>query len=271
MKNRRVLRPSGVITLTTDFGLRDTFVGQMKGVILSINRCASIVDITHEIEQYSVDKANYLISGFYRYFPPKTIHVGIVDPGVGSMRRGLIIDYDGHFFIGPDNGIFSSILRHRDKNKVVQITNTKYTLRSHSPTFQGRDVFAPVAGWLSIGIPIDDFGSPIDDPVVLDLEVPRFEQNEIHGRVVLIDRFGNCITNIKSDHIKDWDFEVVFRDKVLEPSSYYEESRDKGISCIINSSGFLELFVYRGSASKTYDIKESQPITVRLLKNRSGR
>ncbi|MCX8027768.1 MAG: SAM-dependent chlorinase/fluorinase [Thermodesulfovibrionales bacterium] len=265
MKGRPVTKPSGVITLTTDFGTKDTFIGQMKGVILSINKKVNIVDITHEIEPFSVSKACFLIQEFYRYYPLKTIHICVVDPGVGSMRRGLVIFSNGHFFIGPDNGIFTNILSSGNDETIVAISNPKYILRSDSATFHGRDVFASVAGWLSKGIDIKEFGSVVDDPIILNLEKPQVDTNMIIGRVVVIDRFGNCITEIKDADTSGRQFEVFFRDEPLGLVSYYEEAQQKGLSCIINSSGFLELFVYKANASQLYDIKEGETVMVRFI------
>lgn len=264
MKRYPALKSSGIITITTDFGIKDSFVGQMKGVILSVNKKAQIIDITHEIEPFSVIKANYTISEFYKYFPQNTVHICIVDPGVGSTRRGLVISFKGHYFVGPDNGIFTDILSSPDDKTVVEISNTKYILRTDSPTFQGRDVFAPVAGWLSRNISIDEFGSPVKDPVLLAMQRPQVLSDMICGRVILIDRFGNCITDIKGDYLKDRQFQVFLGNELLETVNYYEEAEGRGLSCIINSSGYLELFVYRGRASDTQDIKEGQMVTVRL-------
>lgn len=265
MKGRPATKPSGVITLTTDFGTKDAFIGQMKGVILSINKKVNIVDITHEIEPFSIHKACLLIQEFYRYYPLRTIHICVVDPGVGSMRRGLVIFSRGHFFIGPDNGIFTNILCSSNDETIVKISNPKYILRSDSATFHGRDVFASVAGWLSKGIDIKEFGDVVNDPVILNLEKPKFDSKAIIGRVVVVDRFGNCITDIKDFDISGRQFDVFFRGEPLGIVHYYEQAQQKGLSCIINSSGFLELFVYKANASQLYDIKEGETVTVRFI------
>ena len=142
---------SKIITLTTDFGYSDPFVGQMKGVMLSINPDLKIVDITHDIESHCIEDASFVLYNSYKYFPEGTIHVVVVDPGVGSSRRAIILKVEGHYFVMPDNGLISYVVK--DKYfKAVKIENKKYILRAESPTFQGRDVFAPVSAWLSRGV-----------------------------------------------------------------------------------------------------------------------
>src|SRR6185295_1940715 len=151
-----------IVTLTTDFGRSDHFAGVMKGVILGICPGAPIVDITHECGAYDIDEAAFTIAQVYRYFPPKTVHVVVVDPGVGTARRPILIEAAGQFFVGPDNGVFGFILS-REKHKVRVITSRKYLLHPVSQTFHGRDVFAPVAAHLSKGIPPSRIGPLIDD------------------------------------------------------------------------------------------------------------
>ena len=190
------------ITLTTDFGSKDPFVGIMKGVIVSINPSVKIIDITHNISPQSILEAAYTLEMSYASFPHKTIHVAVVDPGVGSARRPLLVATDYHYFIGPDNGVFSRIYRLTESLTVIHITAEHYFLPQRSSTFHGRDIFAPVAAWMSKGIDIERFGDPITDYVILqEPALISSSNNVVEGEVVYIDRFGNLMTNIPGEKI----------------------------------------------------------------------
>ncbi|MCX8069931.1 MAG: SAM-dependent chlorinase/fluorinase [Thermodesulfovibrionales bacterium] len=261
MKNE--IKPSGIITLTTDFGSKDSFIGQMKGVILSINHKALIVDITHKITPFSIKEGAYILSSFYKYYPKGTIHIAIVDPGVGSQRRGLLINCNGHFFIGPDNGLFTPLIQSGKVELIIDLKAKHYFNQSISPTFHGRDVFAPVAAWLSKGEPLDNFGDVIDNINMIHLQKPVISENKIVGTVNHIDNFGNVITNITEDMIANKDFVVTIKGHDVSPVSYYEQARGRGLSCLINSSGHLELFIYQDSCKDFLDISEDDKIIVR--------
>ncbi len=154
------MKPSGIITLTTDFGLTDPYVAMMKGVILSINPTAKIIDITHLIGAGSISQAAAVIQEIYPYFPQGTIHVAVVDPGVGTERRLLALEAKSHFFVGPDNGVFWPVLMNDQNSRLVHLTETKYFLPHVTKTFHGREIFAPVAAYLSLGIPLEGMGIP---------------------------------------------------------------------------------------------------------------
>lgn len=254
-----------VITLTTDFGTKDPFVGEMKGVILSISSHAFIVDITHEITPQDIHEAAFIIGSSYRYFPPGSIHVAVVDPGVGSARRPLLIAAGGHFFIGPDNGIFSSAVSSSEIVRAVHITEEKYMLAKDSPTFQGRDVFASAAAWFSGGVIMEQFGPFITDYVTISLPAPLRTEGRVEGEVIYIDRFGNAITNIKKSDLKEFGghFYVEVKDMTLSPAPYYAQSAEKALGCLVNSSGHVEVFAGMGSAAELFGIKKGQPVTVR--------
>ncbi len=255
-----------MITLTTDFGYKDPFVGMMKGVILSINPDVQIVDITHGISPYNIMEAAVVIGESYKYFPPKSIHVVVVDPGVGSARRPILIETAEHIFVGPDNGVFTEIFNSYSSFQVLHITADYYFLHKQSSTFHGRDVFAPVAAWLSRGIRAINFGEPITDYVKLELPVPSIESNRISGEVIFLDRFGNAITNIKAEHLqatlqKDT-LRVLVKDRHIDIKSHYSEADDNEPHALINSSGHLEIFVYMRSASETLGINVGDPVSV---------
>jgi S-adenosylmethionine hydrolase len=262
-----------IITLTTDFGYEDPFVGVMKGVILSINPEAEIVDLTHGIRHHDIREAAYTIGMNFHYFPDDTLHIVIVDPGVGSQRRPLLLLSDHHYFLGPDNGVFSYVLQMEHETlDVLHVTADHYFLKKRSPTFQGRDVFAPVAGWLSRGVQFDKFGEPITDYKKIPLPVPlAAPEGAVQGEVIFMDGFGNAITNIrKADIDKACNFKeigpckVMFRGKEVPLKSFYEEG-EKGILCsVVNSSGLLEFFISGGNAREQSGIAVGEHVTVVL-------
>ncbi|MDQ5846979.1 MAG: SAM-dependent chlorinase/fluorinase, partial [Acidobacteriota bacterium] len=196
--------PGPLITLLTDFGTADYFVGAVKGVILSINPAATIVDITHEIPPQDIEAAAFTLLAAYATFPLKTVHVAVVDPGVGSSRRPILVEAAGQFFVGPDNGIFSYLCDSVKNSQVFHLTNAKYFRQPVSPTFNGRDVFAPVAAAISNGADPQQLGDKIKDYVRLKPLMPeKSRKGEIKGRVIHIDRFGNCVTNITRKDVPD--------------------------------------------------------------------
>ena len=255
-----------IITLTTDFGYKDPFAAEMKGVILSINPNATIIDMTHSIQPQDIEEAAYVIGSGFSYFPSGTIHMVVVDPGVGSGRKPLVLEAGGLYFVGPDNGVFSHILHLLSPVKGVHITEEKYMLSKNSPTFHGRDLFAPVAAWLSKGLTPEAFGPPVKDFVNFPVPRSEVEHGSISGEVIYIDRFGNAITNIKgADLISFANHYVVEVDNtIVQPVKYYAQAGEKSLSCLINSSGYLELFVNKGNAAEKYGIKKGEKVILRM-------
>ncbi len=264
------------ITLTTDFGLKDPFVGIMKGVILGINPKAQIIDLSHNISRHNVFEASQVISMSCGYFPPKTIHVVVVDPDVGGRRRPLLIVTGDYYFIGPDNGIFTPVFEKQQSNvfTVVHLSSSHYFLPMSGSTFHGRDIFAPVAAWLSKGVDSSRLGEQIMDYRTITVPTPALvNNNTFEGEIISIDIFGNAITNIKRDDLtrlnivasKD-QFMVIFRDKQLPVADYYADPCVPGttLSVIINSFGHLELFVCRDSAAGKFGIKIGDSVSVLL-------
>ncbi|MEW6600426.1 MAG: SAM-dependent chlorinase/fluorinase [Nitrospirota bacterium] len=265
---------SPIITLTTDFGLKDPFAGLMKGVMLSINPHAKIVDITHNIQRHNVFEASQVIAMSYKYFPTTTIHIAVVDPGVGSMRRPILVVTEDHYFIGPDNGVFSPIFEMLKSTffKVYHVTASHYYLPIEGSTFHGRDIFAPVAAWLSKGVDSNKMGEQIDDYITLPVPKPSIEENNsIAGEIVSIDNFGNAVSNIKKDDLAKLadtasadKFRIIFNDQQLSLAGYYAENENRTLSAVINSFGHLELFVFTESASAKHNIKIGDRVIVRL-------
>ncbi len=196
--------PVRVITLLTDFGTTDYFVGAVKGVILSVNPHALLVDITHDVTPHDIEEAAFTLLAAHSAFPKGSIHVAVVDPGVGSSRRPVAIESAGQYFVGPDNGIFSYVCERFGADKIIHLTNEQYFAQPVSQTFNGRDIFAPVAGALSLGVQAETLGTAVNEYVRLrSLQVERDESGKIAGRIIHIDRFGNCVTNFTRDVLKD--------------------------------------------------------------------
>lgn len=247
------MKTSGIITLTTDFGLQDPYVGIMKGVLLSICPTARIIDISHQVKPGSIFEAASLIQDAFPFFPKDTIHVGVIDPGVGGKRRPIIVDTGGHIFVGPDNGLFWPIIRSHHEAIITHLTKKAYFLSPISETFHGRDIFAPVAAHLTRGVDPSDMGPIIDDPTELALPEPNQEGAAILGQVIRVDRFGNLITNIGRDLLEPFPEtgQPIIRvgDLIIEGiSKTYSEVGEGGMLALIGSSNRLEISVYLGRA-----------------------
>lgn len=251
-----------VIALLTDFGTRDYYVGAMKGVILAIDQRAVVVDITHDIPPQDVRAAAFVLRACYRDFPTGTIFLCVVDPGVGTDRRGMIAAAGGYHFVGPDNGLFSFILS--ADATVYEITNDLYFRTPVSPTFHGRDIFAPVAAHLSLGVSPEKFGPTIDLPVIISsATVSRTAGGRLEASVIYIDRFGNIVTNISAaDAVQPIEIEMggaVIRNR---RETYAGAPTDEPFM-IIGSAGLLEISIDSGSAADKLDAKVGDQIIAR--------
>lgn len=261
-----------VITLTTDFGLEDPFVGVMKGVILSIAPDATLVDLNHGVAPHDISAAALTIGMNYRFFPERTVHLVVVDPGVGSRRRPILVAAENHYFVGPDNGVFSMVYgREKNTPRVYHITAEGYFLRKKSPTFQGRDVFAPVAAWLATGTNVEDFGEPITDFERIDLPLPKVGSGFIRGEIILIDKFGNCIANISQAEIDELQRQrpgaelAVYLEGMKVPlRQYYGQAKTGTLAALINSSDYLEFFRNRESAAVRSRIRVGQKVEMKF-------
>ncbi|MGD0883517.1 MAG: SAM-dependent chlorinase/fluorinase [Thermodesulfovibrionales bacterium] len=261
-----------IITLTTDFGDKDPSSAIMKGTIFSINPQARIVDLTHEISKYDVREAALIIGMSFHEFPPRSIHVVVTDPGVGSARRPIMVIADDYYFIGPDNGVFSMIYNRHERYKVVQLTSEHYFRHERSATFHGRDIFAPVAAWLSRGIVADNFGVEIKDVMKLPIPSPSMPtRTALEGEVIYIDTFGNAITNIRDEDLKtlraqkpDASVRFLIKGHEVALKQYYSQVENRGLYALINSMNYLELFAYRGHASREFDIQVGDTLGILL-------
>ena len=258
----------GILTLTTDFGLADHFVGAMKGVILGIAPRARIVDITHEIAPYNVNEAAFVIAQAWHYFPKDTVHVVIVDPGVGSARRPILAAAAGHYFVAPDNGVLTMVYDAAPA-KVRAITNQKLMLPRVSRTFHGRDIFAPAAAHRSAGVPVTRFGKPVDDYVrAAALKPARLRQDAWRGRILKVDRFGNLITNLHVDEfpdIKTQPMELrVGLERVHRLALTYAETEIGEVFAIVGSSGYIEIAANQASAAQTLGCGAGAPVELEI-------
>ena len=243
---------SGIITLTTDFGLADHYVGVMKGVMLTIHPEARLVDVSHDIASHSIAEAAFTVAQAYRYFPQGTVHVVVVDPGVGTERRPIVVDAGGHHFVAPDNGVLSQVYE-RETPSVRSVDAERYALKPTSRTFHGRDVFAPVAARLSKGTPSREFGELISDYVRLAPTAPRLiEPGRWQGRILHVDRFGNLVTSFPADLIRDESrfHHLTAGGKAVDSFvEAYALGPDDSPFVIAGSSGYLEVSINRASAA----------------------
>ncbi len=249
-----------LITLTTDFGLRDPFVGIMKGVMLAINADVKLVDLTHEVESFGVLEGALTLAESYRYFPPGTIHLVVVDPGVGSERRPILVSTPDCVFIGPDNGIFTLVYEREPAFEVRHIIAEQYFRRPVSRTFQGRDIFAPVAAWLTRGRPPEHFGPVIGDYVRVEIPKPVPSGEGLTGSVLRVDKFGNVTTNFRPGDLPAPFRLLIHKRAITRLVSSYSEGNPGEIFAIVGSAGFVEMSARESSAAAILKAKKGDPV-----------
>ncbi len=246
-----------IITLTTDFGGTDHFVGTMRGVILGVNPAAQVVDLCNSVGSFDVLDGALTIAQAYKYFPTDTIHMVVVDPGVGSARRPLLVTTSKHYFLAPDNGVLSLVMEQEERVSVRHITAEHYFLQPLSNTFHGRDIFSPCAGWLSKGVEAEKFGDEITDFVRFTLPKPKMvAERALKGAVLKADKFGNLITNITPENAAPV-FTVNAQVKITVGQGSasgifdnYAQGKPGELFAVLNSMGFLEIACNRGSAAQ---------------------
>jgi S-adenosylmethionine hydrolase len=240
-----------VITLLTDFGLSDAYVGVMKGVIAQSNPTLTVIDLTHQIPPQNIAAARFNLMNVVPYFPKGTVHIAVVDPGVGSQRRGIAIQIEAGFLVGPDNGLFSGVLKQNLVIKAVELTNYQYW-RTPTPsnTFHGRDIFAAVGAHLASGVLIEELGNVIEPKTLVQLaiEEPIVTDSEITGCIQYIDHFGNLITNISANNVQGKTWSVVVKDNQIFGSQTYSNRKIGEVVALISSEGWVEIAVNGGSA-----------------------
>jgi len=257
-----------LITFTTDFGLSDHFVGVMKGVVAGIAPAARVIDISHDVAPYNVTEAAFVIAEAWPYFPKRTVHVVVVDPGVGSARRPILAEAGGHFFIAPDNGVLSMVFD-AAPHKVRVISNTRFMRRDISRTFHGRDIFAPAAAHLAKGAQAATFGKLIHDYIRAGIARPaRLGPNSWRGTILKVDRFGNLITNFAASEFEGINarpFEMrAGAQRVHRLALTYAETEVGDLSVIVGSSGYLEIAANQTSAATILGCSAGAPVELDL-------
>jgi S-adenosylmethionine hydrolase len=254
-----------MITLTSDFGLSDPYVAEMKGVILSINPKANIIDVTHGVEKFNIRMGAFMLASAAQYFPMGTVHLAVVDPGVGTERRGIIIQTDFAFYVGPDNGLLLLAAKNQGIKHVYQLANPKCMLPNISSTFHGRDVFAPAATYLDMGIEISAFGPEIFDPVSPGFSQVTQKRGILRGEVLHVDGFGNVITNIpQNEVIQAKKLKVNLQNQFTELpfAKTYAQAKPNQPIALVGSHGFLEIALNQGSAAQLFHAKSGDKIEV---------
>jgi len=258
-----------IITLTTDFGEADYFVPAMKGVILGVNPSVEVVDLTHMIPPHDIYAAAFTLMCCYRDFPNGTIHVVVVDPGVGTSRRPILVMADDYNFVGPDNGVFSYIYQQNHINRVVQFTAEHYFRQPVSNTFHGRDVFAPCAAYVSKLVDWRMMGEEVSDPVRFNTPTPVVSEKQIKGSIIHVDRFGNLITNITSTELTEQRLLAGARVRVGTHNAArvlrtFSEANPNELFAYFGSAGFLEIGVAKQSAARMTDARRGVEVEVTI-------
>ena len=259
-----------IITLTTDFGLNDHFVGTVKGAILSIAPDAEIVDICHSVQAFDILDGALALAQAYSYFPTRTVHLVVIDPGVGSARRPILASSDKYNFVAPDNGVLSLMYAREERLNVRHITSDHYFLQPLSNTFHGRDIFAPVAGYLAKGVDQEKFGPEITDFVRFNAPRPKaVDAKTLRGIVLKVDRFGNLITNLHIDEFPEVTTRTfgmnVGLQTITRMASTFSECPPGELFVMVGSSGYLEVAVNEGSAAKVLGCASGSPVELTFL------
>jgi S-adenosyl-L-methionine hydrolase (adenosine-forming) len=261
-----------IVTLTTDFGINDHFVGTMKGVILNIAPDAEIVDINHAVQPFDVLDGALTIAQSYAYFPSGTIHVVVVDPGVGTARRPILLSTEKYYLVAPDNGVLSLVYSREERIRVRHITGEHYFLQPVSNTFHGRDIFAPVAGWLAKGVDGGKFGEEISDYVRFNAPKPKaVDARTFRGVVLKVDRFGNLVTNFTPEdvpmlfHSSPPPFKLtVGKREITELHQNYSEGEPNELFAILGSMGYLEIAANRAAAAQLVGTGKGSEVSIML-------
>ncbi len=270
-----------IITLLSDFGLSDVYVGVMKGVIAPINPALTVVDLTHQIPPQNIAAARFSLMNAYPYFPTGTVHIAVVDPGVGSHRRGIALQLDTGFLVGPDNGLFSGVLNQNPVVEAVELTNPKYwRTPTPSTTFHGRDIFASAGAHLASGVPLEQLGEVIDPETLVQLTIPEQTPTAsgVAGCIQYIDHFGNLITNIPAADVqgKTWSVAVgdspteTLRERIIPGSQTYSNQPVGEVVALVGSHGWVEIAVNGGSAQSELQMDWGTVVEVVLTTELKG-
>jgi hypothetical protein len=267
--------PRPVVALLTDFGIQDHYAGAVKGAVLAACPDATVIDICHELPAHDIAAAAFALAASHRAFPAGTIFLAVVDPGVGSERRGLALEAGDYSFVGPDNGVFSLILAEHAAPRVRLLANRRLFRPEISTTFHARDIFGPVAGHLAAGVPFEEVGPPVHDPVVLPLaEVRRVSERQWEGEVIQVDRFGNLTSNVSRRELEGIlatvddnpsALVVLVEDRFMPIAHTYGDMPEGEACALMGSSGYLEIAVHRGSAAHLLGATRGTPVILRTV------
>ncbi len=258
---------SRLIALLTDFGLQDGYVGIMKGVIAQINSQSPIIDITHQILPQDISAGQFCLMNAYPYFPPETVYISVIDPGVGSKRRAIAVQFPRGYYVGPDNGLVSGIFHREKAIAAVELTNPNYWRVSHpSLTFQGRDIFAPVGAYLATGVQLKKLGNtlPIEQLIQFPLSPLQQTETEIIGAIQYIDHFGNLIANIPQENIPFVPWQVQIKNSLIPLGKTYATVNQGELIAFIGSHGWLEIAVNRGNAQDKLGVTIGDNVIIHL-------
>lgn len=258
------------IALLTDFGTQDYYAGTMKGVILKINPHTQIVDISHEVPPQDIMDGAYFLYASYQYFPKGTIFVVVVDPGVGTERKIICVKTQDYIFLAPDNGVLTFALNNSKIEKKIFVTNSRYFLNTVSSTFHARDIFAPVAAHISLGLNLNQLGREINSIERINFPKPTLHKNTLEGKIIYIDRFGNIVTNISKKDFENFrkkilskSFEIKIENRhIRKISCSYSEARLGRVLAIFGSTNLLEVSINQGNAAKILKVKRGDRITL---------
>jgi S-adenosylmethionine hydrolase len=265
--------PTKIITLTTDFGLEDSYVAEMKAIILSISPKAKIVDITHKIEKFNIRMGAYVLAAACPYFPKGTIHVAVIDPGVGTKRKAILIQTKNGWFIGPDNGVLTLAVKGQSIRHIYRIENSRFMLPRISNTFHGRDIFAPAAAYLANGTPPSGFGREIHKIVMPKFAKIIKRKNALTGEVIHTDGFGNIITNLREEDLEIMGMKKTVNLKLkdtrlkLKLCKAYSEVKAQQPLAIIGSHNFLEITINQGNAAENFQTRVGDKVTLYYLQD----
>jgi S-adenosylmethionine hydrolase len=274
MIKKRDSKQANLIALLTDFSWHNWYLGVMKGVIKGINPDVRVIDLCHDVSSQDVREGSFILANSYSYFPPGAIFLCVVDPGVGTKRKNLVVETEDHYFVAPDNGILSSVFEQAKVEKVYCVEPGEYTLPIKGATFYGRDIFAPIAAHLSLGVPPERMGEELSSVLIVPAIKPFMnEAGEISGRAVYVDTFGNIITNIAEDYMESISPKSIAWDRVSVRLAgrtikgvgrYYAQGEEGMLIALINSWGYLEIAVNKGSAWRELGLREKKSLEIFL-------
>lgn len=274
MTAKKAMNVSPVIALLTDFSWSSWYLGVMKGVILGLNPAARIIDLCHNVSSQDVREGSFVLENSYTFFPSGTIFLCVVDPGVGGERKNIIVETNKYRFVAPDNGILSAVFEKGQVRRVFEVRPGKHTLKLQGSTFLGRDVFAPIATHLSLGVPPEEMGDQLESVLTVPSVKPVLDaDNDITGKAVYVDTFGNIITNISEDYLRsvcgeDVPFENLSirmgKRRLTGINRYYEEGKVGKLMALIDSWGYLEIAVNRGNAFRELGLTDKRSFSIKI-------